>query len=143
MASKLKAARRAAEAGASCVIANGTRPGALRAVLTGEAIGTYVHPAARSRGRRRPPPARRAAIERSGKSLLPSGVREVTGAFAAGEPVEIRDEAGPFARGLAGYSSDEIRRILGKKTSEIEQALGYKVMDEVVHRDDLALLGTK
>ena len=154
MASKLKAARRAAEAGAACVIANGTRPGALRAVLSGESVGTYVHAAPRSRGRKRwlasdlrargsltVDAGARDAIERSGKSLLPSGVREVSGAFAAGEPVEIRDAAGPFARGLAGYSSDEIRRILGKKTSEIEQTLGYKVVDEVVHRDDLALLG--
>jgi len=84
--------------------------------------------------------ARRALVE-SGKSLLPSGVRTVQGSFKVGDAVDIAvDAARPFARGLAGYGADEVRRIAGLKTSEIERALGYKYLDEVVHRDDLVLL---
>ena len=45
-----------------------------------------------------------------------------------------------FARGLVNYSSSELERIKGTRTSQIEKILGYKVSDEVIHRDDLALL---
>jgi glutamate 5-kinase len=76
-----------------------------------------------------------------GKSLLPSGVRSVEGSFGVGDPVDIAGERGrPFARGLAGYGADEVRRIAGLKTSEIERTLGYKYLDEVIHRNDLVLL---
>jgi glutamate 5-kinase len=65
----------------------------------------------------------------------------VEGQFGVGDPVDIAVDAGrPFARGLAGYGADEVRRIAGLKTSEIERALGYKYLDEVVHRDDLVVL---
>jgi glutamate 5-kinase len=50
------------------------------------------------------------------------------------------DARRPFARGLAGYAAEEVRRIAGLKTSEIERALGYKYLDEIVHRDDLVVL---
>jgi glutamate 5-kinase len=50
------------------------------------------------------------------------------------------DPGRPFARGLAGYAAEEVRRIAGLKTSEIERALGYKYLDEIVHRDDLVVL---
>ena len=84
--------------------------------------------------------ARKALVE-SGRSLLPSGVRSVHGQFRMGDPVDIAVDPGrPFARGLAGYGADEVRRIAGLKTSEIERALGYKYLDEVVHRDDLVVL---
>jgi glutamate 5-kinase len=76
-----------------------------------------------------------------GRSLLPSGVKGVKGHFGVGDPVDIAVDAGrPFARGLAGYGADEVRRIAGLKTSEIEGALGYKYLDEIVHRDDLVVL---
>jgi len=76
-----------------------------------------------------------------GRSLLPSGVRAVEGAFGIGDPVDIAGERGrPFARGLAGYGAEEVRRIAGLKSGEIEGALGYKYLDEVVHRNDLVLL---
>ncbi len=58
-----------------------------------------------------------------------------------GDPVDIAVEGErPFARGLAGYGADEVRRIAGLKTNEIERALGYKYLDEVVHRSDMVLL---
>jgi glutamate 5-kinase len=83
----------------------------------------------------------RAALLDGGRSLLPSGVRGVVGAFGVGDPVDIGTDARrPFARGLAGYGADEVRRIAGLKTKEIEGALGYKYLDEIVHRNDLVLL---
>ena len=63
------------------------------------------------------------------------------GQFGIGDPVDIAVEEGrPFAGGLAGYGADELRRIAGLKTSEIERALGYKYLDEVIHRNDLVVL---
>ena len=89
-------------------------------------------------------PGARRALTEQGRSLLPSGVRSVEGQFGVGDPVDIAAEGGrPFARGLAGYGADEVRRIAGLKTSEIERALGYKYLDEVVHRNDMVLLETR
>ena len=84
--------------------------------------------------------ARAALLERK-KSLLPSGLREVKGNFSHGDPVDLCDEGGDvFARGLAAYGADELRKLAGKRTSQIEATLGYRGLDEVVHRDDLAVL---
>ena len=75
------------------------------------------------------------------KSLLPSGVRAVEGRFDKGDPVDIVGPKGEaFARGLAAYDSDELKRIAGKKTSQFEAVLGYRGLDEAVHKDDLVLL---
>jgi glutamate 5-kinase len=81
------------------------------------------------------------AIQKRGRSLLPPGVRAVHGTFDEGECVTCLDDRGrAFARGLVNYSSLALERIKGVRTSAIEQILGYKVSDEVIHRDDLALL---
>jgi glutamate 5-kinase len=53
------------------------------------------------------------------------------------------DPRRPFARGLAGYGAEDVRRLAGVKTSEIERTLGWKGVDEVVHRDDLVLLDSE
>ena len=84
--------------------------------------------------------ARRALVER-GKSLLPSGVAKVEGSFQAGDCVGLRDPEGhEFARGLVGLDAREAELLRGAKTAEIEGRLGYRVADEVIHRDDLVLL---
>jgi glutamate 5-kinase len=58
-----------------------------------------------------------------------------------GDPVELAvDAKQPFARGLAGYGADDVRRLAGKKSTQIEEVLGYRDTDEVVHRNDLVLL---
>ncbi|HMW00734.1 MAG TPA: glutamate 5-kinase, partial [Acidobacteriota bacterium] len=80
------------------------------------------------------------AVIRGGKSLLPSGIRAVEGSFGAGEPVACVDEQGQeIARGLVSYGSADIDKIKGAKTAEIETRLGYKLYDEVIHRNDLVL----
>ncbi len=76
-----------------------------------------------------------------GKSLLPAGVREITGVFERGDAVEVRNEAGAvLARGLSAYSSADAARIIGHQSSEFETLLGWRGRDEVIHRDDLVLL---
>jgi glutamate 5-kinase len=80
------------------------------------------------------------AILENGKSLLPSGITKVDGTFETGEVVHCVDQHGKeFARGVANYSSMEIEKIKGIKTTEIEKTLGYKYYDEVVHRDNLVV----
>lgn len=156
MATKVRAAARVAELGIRAVICSGQRPHVLGQVLAGEEIGTLFEPKATPRSARAAwiahalrargtvvvdEGARRAVVEQK-KSLLPSGIRAVQGDFDKGDPVDLADEAGTvFARGLSAYDADELRRIAGRKSSEIEAVLGYRYLDEAVHRDDLALVG--
>ena len=80
------------------------------------------------------------AILQKGKSLLPSGVLAVEGQFSLGDPVVLVDpRQQEFAKGLSNYGSVEINKIKGLKTTEIENKLGYKYSDEIIHRDDLVV----
>ena len=79
----------------------------------------------------------------SGKSLLPAGVTEIKGQFERGDSVIVSNSAGrELARGLIAYNVDEARLIAGRRTVEIESILGYRGPDELIHRDDLALVST-
>ena len=81
------------------------------------------------------------ALARDGKSLLPIGVVEVSGAFLRGEVVACLDPEGrEVARGLINYSADETRRIMRRASGEIEAILGYVDEPELIHRDNLVLL---
>lgn len=76
-----------------------------------------------------------------GKSLLPAGVTKVIGRFERGDAVIVRAaEGAEIARGLSAYSSGDAERICGRQSSEIEQLLGYRGRDEMIHRDDLVML---
>ena len=80
----------------------------------------------------------------AGKSLLPAGVRSVTGHFGRGDTVAVIGPAGrEIGRGLAGYDADEARQITGRKSAEIEAILGYAGRAAMVHRDDLVMTGTQ
>jgi glutamate 5-kinase len=152
MITKLRAARRASEAGVPCAIVPG-EAGVLQRLLSAEDVGTVIAPQGErrrlrkrwmldltTRGELRVDDGARAALIERKKSLLPSGVREVRGSFASGDPVEISSLDGtPFARGLAVYSADEVRRISGLRSADIESRLGYRLLDCVVHRDDLVV----
>ncbi|WP_164007571.1 glutamate 5-kinase [Pyxidicoccus trucidator] len=155
MATKVRAAARATESGIRCVITSGAVPGRLREVLEGEPVGTLFEPtgnrrsaraawiahALRPRGRITVDAGAREAIVTGKRSLLPSGVRGVEGDFGRGDPVDLADASGAvFARGLAAYDANELRRIAGRRTTDIEAVLGYRYLDEAVHRDDLAVL---
>ena len=155
MATKLQAARKAAASGVAMVIASGREPRVLSRILGGEPVGTYFAPKAARLGARKrwiafavPPQGRLtvdagalAALTRHGKSLLPAGVVDVEGSFASGEVVAVHGAGGrEFARGVVNFDADELRKIRGAKTREIEARLGYKSFDEVIHRDNLVIL---
>lgn len=76
----------------------------------------------------------------TGKSLLPAGVTKVSGEFERGDSVVICDDKGTrIGCGLISYSSEDAKRIIGKKSAEIEQILGFKRRDVLIHRDDMVL----
>lgn len=74
-----------------------------------------------------------------GKSLLPAGVTAVTGAFGRGDPVAIRGPGGEIGIGLARYTAAEAAAIRGRRSGEIEAALGYPGRAALVHRDDMVV----
>lgn len=156
MASKLHAAYKAALSGIPTILADGRKEDTIARVFEAHTdIGTLFLPVADRLGSRKHwiaytlKPAgvlvidagASAAIKEQGRSLLSPGIQEIRGVFDEGECVICLDETGKeFAKGLVNYSSDALKRIKGARTSQIEQILGYKVSDEVIHRDDLALL---
>jgi len=155
MRSKLRAARLATEAGESVIIANGGRAGVLDAILDAQPVGTLFLPhggtmpawkrwlgyTARPRGRLVVDAGARAAVEKKGRSLLPIGVVQVTGAFHKGDVVALADAEGvEFARGLSNYSAEAASRIRGLRSDQIADALGSVPYEEIVHRDNLVVI---
>jgi glutamate 5-kinase len=77
---------------------------------------------------------------KQGSSLLPAGVRTVEGEFDRGDPVVVKNTAGrPIARGLCNYSAEEARLIAGRRSGDIEEVLGFKRGEEMIHRDDMVV----
>jgi len=77
---------------------------------------------------------------KSGKSLLPAGVADISGDFERGDAVEVRDKIGQsVAKGLSAYAAADMRLIKGHKSEDIEKILGYRGRSEVIHRDDLVI----
>ncbi len=160
MATKIAAARIAADAGCATLIGLG-RPPAAPAGRTGGPLAAIEDGAATSliHSSRTPLAAYKqwiagglapqgeividdgaVAALLDGKSLLPSGVREVRGQFGKGDPVSVLDGEGrEVARGLAGYDADAARRIRGLRSDAIEGALGYSDRPVLIHRNDLVL----
>ncbi len=157
MYSKLMAAEKAMNYGIRVSIINGRKRGLLKKLLIeSESVGTTFLPARkrltsrkgwiafglRARGEIVIDEGATLALREKGKSLLPSGIKSVKGEFSAGDAVYCIDEQGVrIAKGLTNYSSEEIEKIKGLRTSEIEKRLGYKYADEVIHRDNLVLVG--
>jgi glutamate 5-kinase len=154
MRSKVLAARKVTACGIPYVIASGKKKGILEDIFSGKETGTFFLPMTdclnskeywiaftlRSRGKLLLDDGAGNAILNQGKSLLPSGIIGVEGDFAAGDPVVCLDTDGnSIAKGLVNYSAEEIKKIRGLKTSKIEQVLGYKHYDEIIHRDNMAV----
>ncbi len=154
MATKLAAARIAGGAGCATLITLGDRPAPLQAVEDGAratlfephvtpkaAYKAWIAGSLAPQGSLRVDAGAVTAL-RSGKSLLPAGVRAVEGRFGKGDAVVVLDEAGlEIARGLARYDALEADRIRGLKSGAIEAALGYSAGSTLIHADDLALTG--
>jgi len=153
---KIGAAEEASAAGIPTVITSGLKAGTLTSVFDPSAeIGTLILPDENRLTNRKHwiaynlKPAGDVVVDqgahdalvRKGKSLLPSGLKEIRGSFGVGECVRCLDLDGrEFARGLVNYSAQELNQIKGLHTSKIEKILGYRAYDEIIHRDDLVLL---
>ncbi len=155
MVSKIQAARKASRFGIPTVVACGTKKEVLRQILKGKEIGTLILPKIRTLSSRKHwiafnlkpkgdllvDDGAKKAIVQKGKSLLPSGVLEARGSFDRGDAVSCIGLRGKeFARGLVNYSLQELEKVKGRRTAEIEKILGYKYSDEIIHRDDLVVL---
>ncbi|MCL4104252.1 UNVERIFIED_CONTAM: hypothetical protein GTU68_035114 [Idotea baltica] len=155
MITKIRAARLAARSGTHTVIAGGRIPHVVTRVAAGDEVGSWLKAGSVPQTARKQWLAGMVQIQgsieldsgavevvrRSGRSLLPVGVRAVIGGFARGDMVSCRDEAGgEVARGLVNYNADEARRIMGSSSSDIESLLGYRGDDELIHRDNLVLV---
>ena len=152
MATKILAARIAQQAGCATIITLGSRPAPLAAVEAGE-LATLIEPALSAKAAYKAwiagslSPTGGLIIDHgavhaltTGKSLLPAGVRNVTGRFEKGDAVWVRDEVGrEIARGLIRYDDSDATRICGLKSTAIEQVLGFSE-GPMIHADDLALL---
>ncbi len=155
MYSKLMAAKRAMDYGITTNIINGNIRGLISKIINGQRCGTEFIPkgkrysgkkgwiafGVKAKGSIVIDDGAKDAIVKRGKSLLPTGIVSVEGKFSSGDAVYCLDRDGQrIAKGLTNYSSDEIEKIKGLRSSEIEKNLGYKYSDEVIHRDNLVLL---
>lgn len=156
MSTKLQAAQRVSQMGTPVVIADGRSRSIIYRIFTGADVGTFVagRPEVSLSKRKRwiayfNRPAGGLVVDegacqailKNGKSLLPIGIKQVEGDFPAGAVVNIYNQSNvTIARGLVSYSSDQLRLIMGRRTSEIEGLLGSKDYEEAVHHDNMAPL---
>ena len=154
MRTKLAAARIASGSGCATVIASGQVEHPLRRLAAGEARATLVAATDSPAGAYKTwiagtlTPAGSLVIDDGaaqalvqGRSLLPAGVREVSGRFERGACLRVLNLAGrELARGISAYGSAEAEAIRGTRQSEAAERLGYAGPAEVIHRDDLVLM---
>jgi len=156
MATKIEAARRVARKGVPTIIANAKTEHVVSRIVDGELLGTLFVPTRKPITDRKywlgfaghvrgavvvDEGAQKAVTERK-KSLLPTGVTDVLGQFKKGDLIRVMDkDRAEIARGLTQYSSADVKKIMGKKTGEIESVLGQMLYEEIVHRDYMFLIG--
>lgn len=156
MATKIKAAQIATSTGADMLIARSSLDGVLYRLLEGESVGTlflrkdkavqarqhWIGYSSRVTGEIHVDEGAAKAMCLRRKSLLPSGITGVTGGFKAGEIVAVKDPDGKhIANGVTNYDSHEIEMIRGLKTEAIISVLGYKDYDEVIHANNMLIIG--
>ena len=155
MLSKIIAAKKVTAAGIPMLIAGGEKHDILIKLFAGKEHGTFFIPKKEKLANRKCwiaftlkpkgtimiDDGAAAAILKSGKSLLPSGIVRVDGEFSVGAAVEFRRESNDeiLGTGLVNYCASDIRKIMGLKSGKIKKHLGYKSYDEVIHRDNLAI----
>ncbi|WP_439106667.1 glutamate 5-kinase [Congregibacter sp.] len=155
MVTKLRAARLAARSGTETVIVAGREPQVLTRIAKGEGLGSWLESGSAPENARRQWLASlvtfRGVVEiddgavevlkGSGRSLLPVGVKSVSGDFARGDVLLCRDAQGrEVARGLSNYNACEVAQIMGLSSRSIAEILGYGGEPELIHRDNLVLL---
>ncbi len=156
MASKLKAAQFVTQSGAPVIIAGGRVENVLPRLVAGEVLGTLFLPSrrgmapkkrwigftAQASGTLSVDAGAARAIRSGGPSLLAIGIVQVSGLFVKGEVLSVIDETGiEIARGLTNYSSQELTKIRGLRSLAIAEVLGYCPYEEVIHRDNMTIIG--
>jgi glutamate 5-kinase len=155
MASKLEAARMVTTGGENMIIASGRKTDVLTRIMAAEPVGTlfvgqakgitpfkrWLGFSAQIKGRIQLDDGARGAILEKGKSLLAAGITGTQGEFQKGDVVALCDAEGHvIARGLSNYSSADVERVKGLKSEKIAQVLGRCPYEEVIHRDNLAIV---
>ncbi len=155
MLTKVQAARIATGSGTHVVLADGRARDVLLRAVAGEPVGTHFLPTGdrmesrrryllsglQSRGRIEVDAGAARALLAGGKSLLPAGVTACTGEFQRGDVVQVVTSDGrQLASGVTNYAGDEVRRILGKRSDQIAEVLGYEFGEEIIHRNNLVLV---
>lgn len=155
MVTKVRAARFAARSGCATVIASGRSQQVLQRLAQGEPLGTLLLPDAdrltarkqwlaahlQTAGRVVLDQGAVKAVIEQGRSLLPVGIKAVEGQFLRGEAVACVDEAGKqLAVGLVNYHAEEVRQIMGLSSEKISHILGYMSDEELIHRDNMAII---
>ena len=155
MLTKVKAAQLAARSGTHTVIVSGKIDQVILRVARGESLGTYLeasegHLAARKQwlaghmrcsGELTLDEGAVNVLKNKNASLLPIGVKKVSGVFNRGEVVAcLAPDGSEIARGLVNYPSDECKQIIGKASQEIPQILGYQDDPELINRENLILM---
>jgi len=155
MRSKVLAAEMATAAGIPVVICNGRKAGTLERAIEGGSVGTRFHPQERrtssfklwlkyakpSSGTVLVDEGAERALRHQGTSLLPVGVVGVEGDFEAGDAVDVAsagDGRRPIGKGISSYSAEELRRVMGLKTPQVQELLP-RAAAEAVHRDYFVL----
>ena len=150
MKTKIEAAKICQLSGSNMIIANGLKNHPIQHILNGDNYTLFVSKLSKLDARKKwilssISPKGSVIIDdgankalSNGKSLLAAGIKKVVGKFNKGDHIKVlnkRDKE--IARGLASFSSDEIKKILGKHSNEIEKILGYVSKSEVIHKDDM------
>jgi glutamate 5-kinase len=152
MRSKVAAAEMASAAGIPVVVCDGTEPGSFAAAARGERVGTRFKPhpertpsfklwlryAKPSRGRVVVDEGAARVLRERGSSLLPVGITEIEGEFAAGDAVEVVCDAEVVGKGIVNYSAAELGRIKGLKSAQVLERMP-NAAEEAVHRDFFVL----
>ncbi|MCD6640824.1 MAG: glutamate 5-kinase, partial [Nocardioides sp.] len=153
MTTKVDAAQIATHAGIPVVLTSAEQAAA---ALAGESVGTlfsatgrrkptrllWLRHATEGKGELRIDAGAVSAVTERRASLLPAGIVGVSGSFVAGEPVDVVSPGGvTVARGLVNFDADELPALLGRSTRELKEALGAAYEREVIHRDDMVVLG--
>lgn len=154
MQTKLRAARFAARSGTNTIIVGGRIPNVITRIQQSEQLGTLLIPdhspiAARKqwlagqlqlKGKITIDDGAVKALLTKHKSLLPVGVKQVTGDFSRGEIIScVNSNGDEIARGLVNYSANEARLIMGLASDEIEKTLGFINEPELIHKDNLII----
>ena len=154
MRTKITAARKLTSAGIPKIIACGREEDILIKIINKEPVGTFFVPKTEKltsrktwigltlqpKGKLTIDAGARNAVVNQDKSLLPAGIKKVEDYFEVGDPVEFLDEENNvLGMGLVNYNASDILRIMGCKTSQIKERLGFRSYDTVIHKDNMVI----